>query len=168
VNLIAFRLLQAGAKESLNLRGAYLEVVADAIGSVGVILGAAIIALTSWYWVDSVIAVGIGIFILPRAYKLGRDALRILVESAPAHIDVGDVAKDLQALDEVVDAHDLHVWTITSGMDAVSVHLQVKPGADMHAVLDRAREVLRDRHRISHATVQVEPTDHTGCNLVQW
>ena len=96
INLIAFRLLAAGAQESLNLRGAYLEVVADAIGSVGVLIGAAIIAFTSWYWVDSLIAVGIGIFILPRAYKLGRDALRILVESAPAHIDVDHLARDLR------------------------------------------------------------------------
>jgi len=168
INLIAFRLLAAGAQESLNLRGAYLEVIADAVGSVGVLIGAATIAFTSWYWIDSLIAVGIGIFILPRAYKLGRDALRILVESAPAHIDVDDVATDLQAIPEVEEAHDLHVWTITSGMDAASVHLQVRPDADMHAVLDQAREVLRDRHRISHATVQVEPTDHTGCNLVQW
>jgi cobalt-zinc-cadmium efflux system protein len=168
INLIAFRLLAAGAQESLNLRGAYLEVVADAIGSVGVLVGAAIIAFTSWYWVDSLIAVGIGIFILPRAYKLGRDALRILVESAPAHIDVDHLARDLEDLDQVVEAHDLHVWTITSGMDAVSVHLQVDPQADTHTVLDQARELLRARHRISHATVQVEPTDHTGCNLVQW
>jgi len=168
INLIAFRLLAAGAQESLNLRGAYLEVVADAIGSVGVLIGAATIAFTSWYWVDSLIAVGIGIFILPRAYKLGRDALRILVESAPAHIDVDHLTRDLEDLDQVVEAHDLHVWTITSGMDAVSVHLQVDPQADTHAVLDQARALLRDRHRISHATVQVEPTDHTGCNLVQW
>jgi cobalt-zinc-cadmium efflux system protein len=167
-NAVSMLLLRRGQAESLNLRGAYLEVVADAIGSVGVLVGAAIIAFTSWYWVDSLIAVGIGIFILPRAYKLGRDALRILVESAPAHIDVDDVAHDLETIDEVVEAHDLHVWTITSGMDAVSVHLQVRPGTDMHAVLDQAREVLRDRHKISHATVQVEPTDHTGCNLVQW
>lgn len=168
INLVCFRLLRAGAKESLNLRGAYLEVVADAVGSVGVLIGAAVIAFTSWYWVDSVVAVGIGVFILPRAYKLGRDALRILVESAPAHIDVDDVTRDLKQLDLVVDAHDLHVWTITSGMDAVSVHLQVRPGADTHAVLDAARDVLRDRHHISHATVQIEPTDHKGCNLVQW
>ena len=168
INLICFRLLQAGAKESLNLRGAYLEVVADAVGSVGVLIGAVIIALTSWYWVDSVIAIGIGLFILPRAYNLGRDSLRILVESAPAHIDVDAVERDLEQLDGVLDAHDLHVWTITSGMDAVSVHLKVEVGYDTHAVLDRSREVLRDRHHISHATVQVEPTNHEGCNLVQW
>jgi cobalt-zinc-cadmium efflux system protein len=168
INLICFRLLQAGAKESLNLRGAYLEVVADAVGSVGVLLGAGVIAATGWFWVDSVIAVGIGLFILPRAYKLGRDALRILVESAPAHINVSHVERDLEQIDDVVEAHDLHVWTITSGMDAVSVHLQVRPQSDMHAILDRARAVLRDRHHVTHATVQVEPTDHTGCNLVQW
>jgi cobalt-zinc-cadmium efflux system protein len=168
VNLVCFRLLQAGAKESLNLRGAYLEVVADAVGSVGVLVGAAVIAVTSWYWVDSVIAVGIGVFILPRAYRLGAEALRILVESAPAHIDVDQVARDLEQLDGVVEAHDLHVWTITSAMDAMSVHLKVVPGADMHAVLDRARDLLRNDHQITHATVQVEPTDHTGCELVQW
>jgi cobalt-zinc-cadmium efflux system protein len=168
INLICFRLLQAGAKESLNLRGAYLEVVADAVGSVGVLLGAAIIALTSWYWVDSVIAIGIGLFILPRAYKLGRDSLRILVESAPAHIDVETLERDLDTVEGVLEVHDLHVWTITSGMDAVSVHLQVAVGYDTHAVLDRSREVLRDRHHISHATIQVEPENHEGCNLVQW
>ena len=168
INLVCFRLLQAGAKESLNLRGAYLEVVADAVGSVGVLVGAAIIAMTSWYWVDSVIAVGIGLFILPRAFRLGREALRILVESAPAHIDVDHAARDLEQLDGVVEAHDLHVWTITSGMDAVSVHLKVAPGADTHAVLDQARDLLRDHHHITHATVQVEPTDHTGCELVHW
>ena len=168
VNLVCFRLLQAGAKESLNLRGAYLEVVADAVGSVGVLIGAAIIAFTDWFWVDSLIAVGIGVFILPRAYRLGRDGLRILVESAPAHIDVDTLTHDLEGLADVVEVHDLHVWTITSGMDAVSVHLQVRPGADTHSVLDRARERLRERHHVTHATVQIEPTDHVGCNLVQW
>jgi cobalt-zinc-cadmium efflux system protein len=168
VNLVCFLLLRAGAKESLNLRGAYLEVVADAVGSVGVLVGAGIIALTSWYWVDAVIAVGIGLFILPRAYALGREALRILVESAPAHIDVDHITRDLERLDGVVEAHDLHVWTITSGMDAMSVHLQVRRGTDMHAVLDQARDLLRDHHHIAHATVQVEPTDHEGCNQVLW
>ncbi len=168
INLVCFRLLQAGAKESLNLRGAYLEVIADAVGSVGVLVCAVIIATTSWYWVDSVIAVGIGLFILPRAYGLGREALRILVESAPAHIDVDHVARDLENLDGVLEAHDLHVWTITSGMDAMSVHLQVRPGSDTHAVLDRARDLLRDHHHVTHATVQVEPADHTGCKEVRW
>lgn len=168
INLICFKLLQAGAKESLNLRGAYLEVMADALGSVGVLIGAVIIAVTSWYWVDSVVAVGIGLFILPRAYALGAGALRILVESAPAHIDVDVVSRDLTDLPDVVEVHDLHVWSISSGLDALSVHLQVREGADLHGVLDQAREVLRDRHHISHATVQIEPVEHEGCHLIQW
>ena len=142
--------------------------MADAVGSVGVLIGAAIIAVTSWFWVDSLIAVGIGLFILPRAYQLGRDSLRILVESAPAHVDVDHVEKDLVAIEDVVEAHDLHVWTITSGMDALSVHLAVRPGSDTHSVLDQARVVLRDHHHIAHATVQIEPTDHTGCKEVLW
>ena len=168
VNLVCFRLLRAGAKESLNLRGAYLEVIADAVGSVGVLVAAVVIALTGWQPVDSLVAVGIGLFILPRALRLGRDSLRILVESAPAHVDVDAVEADLRALPEVVGLHDLHVWTITSGMDAVSVHLVVAPGSDTHATLDRARHALQTRHRISHATVQIEPSDHDGCHLVQW
>ena len=168
INLICFRLLQAGAKESLNLRGAYLEVVADAVGSVGVLIGAGIIAFTSWYWVDSVIAIGIGLFILPRAYKLGRDSLRILVESAPAHIDVDDLAKDLEqarrrprgARPACVDHHLRH---------GRGERPPQGRGRLRHpAVLDRSRDVLRDRHHISHATIQVEPENHEGCNLVQW
>ena len=168
INLICFRLLQAGAKESLNLRGAYLEVVADAVGSIGVLIGAGIIALTSWYWVDSVIAIGIGLFILPRAFALGRESLRILIESAPSHIEVDHLTRDLTQIDGVVEVHDLHVWTITSGMDAISVHLQVRPDSDTHAVLDQARDLLRDDHHITHATVQIEPTHHQGCKEVLW
>ena len=168
INLVCFRLLQAGAKESLNLRGAYLEVVADAVGSIGVLIGAGIIALTSWYWVDSVIAIGIGLFILPRAFALGRESLRILIESAPSHIEVDHLTRDLTQVDGVVEVHDLHVWTITSGMDAISVHLQVRPDSDTHAVLDQARDLLRDDHHITHATVQIEPTHHEGCKEVLW
>ena len=168
VNLACFWLLRAGAKESLNLRGAYLEVVADAVGSVGVLVAAVVIALTGWQPVDSLMAVAIGLFILPRAYRLGRDSLRILVESAPAHVDVEQVETDLRQLPDVVGLHDLHVWTITSGMDAVSVHLVVAPGSDTHATLDQARQALETQHRISHATVQIEPSNHRGCHLVQW
>ncbi len=168
VNLVCFALLRHGARESLNLRGAYLEVVADAVGSVGVLVAALVIALTGWQAADTVVAVGIGLFILPRAYRLGRDSLRILVESAPAHVDVEQVANDLRELPDVVDLHDLHVWTITSGMDAVSVHLVVSPGSDTHATLDQARQALETGHRITHATVQIEPSNHQGCHLVQW
>jgi cobalt-zinc-cadmium efflux system protein len=168
INLVCFLLLRSGAQDSLNVRGAYLEVMADAVGSVGVLVGGLVIAISSWYWVDSVVAVGIGIFILPRAFRLGADALRILVESAPAHVQVDEVSNDLAGIENVVEAHDLHVWTLTSGMDAMSVHLQVRDGTDTHAVLDQARHLLRERHHIMHATVQIEPTSHEGCHSILW
>jgi cobalt-zinc-cadmium efflux system protein len=168
VNLVAFALLRAGAKESLNVRGAYLEVLSDTLGSVGVIVGAVVWGITGWTWVDPVIGAGIGVFILPRATRLGREALRILLQAAPPSIDVAAVQGDLEAIPGVVEVHDLHVWTLTSAMDVASAHIVVKSTSDTHSVLDRARFVLGDRHGLAHATLQVEPDDHHGCEEVNW
>jgi cobalt-zinc-cadmium efflux system protein len=167
-NVVAFGLLRAGSKESLNVEGAYLEVVADLVGSVGVIAAAVVIALTDWAWVDPAVGVAIGAFILPRTWRLGAQALRILVQAAPPGLDLGRLEADLQGLDGVVDVHDLHVWTLTSEMDVASVHLMVSDGTDAHAVLDRARVVMRDGHGIDHATLQVEPDTHEGCDELAW
>ena len=168
VNVVAFLLLRAGAKESLNLQGAYLEVLSDTIGSVGVIVAAIVWGITGWGWVDPVIGAAIGVFILPRSYRLGREAVRILVQAAPARIDLGQVRDDLAAIDGVVDVHDLHVWTLTSEMDVASAHVMVRTGTDAHTVLDQARDVLAQRHGLAHATVQVEPDNHEGCNEMTW
>jgi cobalt-zinc-cadmium efflux system protein len=168
VNVVAFFLLRAGAKESLNLEGAYLEVMADALGSVGVIVAAAVWGLTGWSWVDPVVGAAIGLFILPRAWRLGNEALRILIQAAPHHLDIGSLHDDLSALGGVVDVHDVHVWTLTSGMDVVTAHLMVSAGTDTHAVLDQARELLGERHGITHATLQIEPDDHRGCDELGW
>lgn len=168
VNVIAFRLLRAGSKESINLQGAYLEVMSDMLGSVGVILAAVVWGITGWTWVDPVIGAVIGIFILPRAYKLGRTAIRVLVQAAPVHLDVAALRADLAAIAGVVDVHDVHVWTLTSEMDVASAHVMVGPGVDTHGVLDQARALLAERHGITHATLQVEPDDHDGCNEVTW
>lgn len=167
-NIVAFLLLREGAKESINLEGAYLEVVADLIGSVGVIVGAVLIGLTGWGWVDPIIGVGIGVFILPRTWRLGAQALRVLVQAAPEDADVGAIAADLAEIDGVVDVHDLHVWTLTSAMDVATVHLMVADGTDTGTVLTRARAVLDEEHGIGHATLQVEPEDHTGCDELTW
>jgi cobalt-zinc-cadmium efflux system protein len=167
-NLVAFALLRAGSRESLNVEGAYLEVVADLVGSVGVIVAAVVIALTDWEWVDPAVGVALGAFILPRTWRLGAQALRILVQAAPPGLDLGRLEADLQGLDGVVDVHDLHVWTLTSEMDVASVHLMVSDGTDAHAVLDRARVVMRDGHGIDHATLQVEPDTHEGCDELAW
>jgi cobalt-zinc-cadmium efflux system protein len=168
VNVVAFVLLRAGSKESLNLQGAYLEVLSDMLGSVGVIVAAVVWGVTGWTWVDPVIGAAIGVFILPRAWRLGREAIRVLVQAAPVRIDLTTIHRDLSAIDGVVDVHDLHVWTLTSEMDVATVHVMVAAGTDSHRVLDQAREVLAARHGIAHATLQVEPDDHRGCDDVTW
>jgi cobalt-zinc-cadmium efflux system protein len=168
VNVAAFLLLRQGASESLNVRGAYLEVLSDTLGSVGVVIGAIVIGITSWGWVDPVIGAAIGVFILPRAVRLGREAVRVLVQAAPAGIDVEKVRRDLAGIPGVVDVHDLHVWTLTSEMDVASAHLMVGGGTDSHGVLDQARDLLASRYRLAHATLQIEPDDHTGCEEVSW
>jgi cobalt-zinc-cadmium efflux system protein len=167
-NLVAFGLLRSGAKESLNVEGAYLEVLADTVGSVGVIVGAIVIQVTGWSWVDPVVGVAIALWIVPRALRLGAQAARILVQAAPPGTDLDALEAALAGLDGVVDVHDLHVWTLTSEMDVASAHLMVRVGTDAHGVLDQARALLRDRYAIGHATFQVEPDDHEGCHEVAW
>ena len=167
-NLVAFALLREGAKENLNLEGAYLEVVADTLGSVAVIVGAGVMAVTGWTWVDPVVGVAIGLWILPRTWRLGGQALRILVQAAPPGLDLDEVAGKLAGLDGVTDVHDLHVWTLTSDMEVASAHLVIGVGTDAHGVLDQARDVLREGYGIDHATLQVEPDDHEGCHEMTW
>ena len=168
VNVVAWRLLRPGAAESLTVEGAYLEVVADLIGSLAVIASMAVIALTGWEWVDAFAGAVLGVWILPRAWHLGRQALRVLLQAAPPGLDLAAVRSDLAGVDGVVDVHDLHVWTLTSEMDVASAHVMVAAGTDAHAVLDRARSILADTYGVSHATLQVEPDDHTGCEEVTW
>ena len=158
----------AGSKESLNVEGAYLEVLSDTVGSVAVIVGAIVIAATGWSWVDPAIAIAIGVWILPRAWRLAARALRIVMQAAPPGLDLDAVAGELSAIDGVVDVHDLHVWTLTSDMEVASAHLRVADGSDSHGVLDEARELLHTRYRIGHATLQIEPINHTGCSEVAW
>ena len=169
VNLIAFWLLRAGAKESINVRGAYLEVVGDLLGSVGVIVAALIIAFTGWSYADPIVAVVVALMILPRTFALGRSAVRILVQAAPEHLDVAVVRDRLAAVPGVCDVHDLHVWTLTSGMDVASAHLSLDPAAELGTVLATAREALHDEFAIDHATLQVEPVGvGGGCTPAGW
>ncbi len=167
-NLVAFALLREGSKESLNVEGAYLEVLADTIGSVGVIIAAVLLEVFGWGWIDPVIGAAIGLWILPRTWRLGRRSVRILLQAAPDGFDLDALAHDLANIDGVVDVHDLHVWTLTSEMDAASAHLMTRTGADSHQILDRAREVLQETYGIGHGTFQIEPDTHTGCEQVTW
>jgi cobalt-zinc-cadmium efflux system protein len=168
VNIVAFVLLRSGADESLNVRGAYLEVVADMLGSIAVVVAAIIIANTGANWVDPALGVAIGVVIVPRALRLGRDALRILIQAAPAGIVMADVERDLRSIAGVIDVHDLHIWTLTSDMDVATAHIMVAVGANHHDVLDAARDLLSSRHGLTHATLQVEPEDHSGCDEIDW
>jgi len=168
VNLAAYVALRPGADESLNVRGAQLEVLADLIGSIAVVISAVLVAVTDIREIDVVAGALIALFILPRALALGRSAARVLLQSAPAHIDVEALCAHLAELPGVVDVHDLHVWTLTSDMDVLSAHLVVTSATDLHGVLDDARVVLRSQYAIAHATLQVEPDDHTGCAEVDW
>jgi cobalt-zinc-cadmium efflux system protein len=168
VNVVSAVLLRSGARRSLNVEGAYLDVLADSVASLGVIAAGVVIALTDWTPIDAIVAIAIGVWIVPRAWRLAARALRILMQAAPAGFDVGRLQTDLAAVPGVVDVHDLHVWTLTSEMDVASAHLMVAAGTDAHAVLDRARDVLREHYEIAHATLQVEPDDHTGCAEVEW
>jgi cobalt-zinc-cadmium efflux system protein len=167
-NLVSFFLLRTGAKESLNVQGAYLEVLSDAIGSIGVIFAAITLQLFGWAWVDPVVAAAIGLWILPRTWRLGRQAVHILLQSAPARVDLAQLHDELAAIPGVVGVHDLHVWTLTSDMDAASAHLVTADDADSHGVLDNARSLLAERYLIVHGTFQVEPSSHTGCTEVDW
>jgi cobalt-zinc-cadmium efflux system protein len=167
-NLVAFALLREGSKESLNIEGAYLEVLADTVGSVGVIVAAVLLQVFGWTWVDSVVGAAIGLWILPRTWRLGRRAVRILLQSAPEHVDLDRLASDLASIDGVVDVHDLHVWTLTSEMEAASAHLVTSRGTDAHAVLDQARHCLAATYGVTHGTFQIEPEDHEGCDEITW
>lgn len=168
-NIAAFLLLRSGAQESINLRGAYLEVLGDLLGSLGVIAAALVIALTDWWWADPLVAVAIGLFILPRTWRLGRAAVRILVQAAPEHLQVTAVQDRLVAVPGVAEVHDLHVWTLTSGMEVCSAHLTMAPGADVGEVLAAARAALHEDFRIDHATLQIEPGASAGaCGPVEW
>ncbi|GAA0476620.1 cation efflux system protein [Paractinoplanes deccanensis] len=169
VNVIAFWLLREGAQESINVRGAYLEVLGDLLGSVGVILAAVIIGLTGWSYADPIVAVIVALLILPRTFALGRSAVRILVQAAPQHLDITRVRARLAAVPGVCDVHDLHVWTLTSGMDVASAHLSLQADAELGTVLSTARDALHDDFHIEHATLQVEPVGADGrCSPAGW
>ncbi|OLT52345.1 cation transporter [Gordonia sp. CNJ-863] len=160
VNLVVMLLLRADAKESIAVRGAYLEVLADAVGSVGVLIAGIVALTTGWGYADIVVAVLIALWVVPRALRLAIDALRILNQQAPAHIDVESLRSDLAGIPTVDDVHDLHVWTLTTGMDVATVHLgSTRPNSE---VLPAAQAILA-RHGLEHATVQVDNDDQGRC-----
>ena len=170
VNLISMRLLRGGSADSLNIKGAYLEVWSDMLGSLGVIVAAIVIRFTGWVWVDALVAAGIGLWVLPRTWILLKESLNILLEGTPAGIDVDEVAEAMRSIDGVEDVHDLHVWALTSGKSSLTAHVVHAEGAESAALIGRLQAVLADRFRVHHTTLQVERPgcEHAadGCNFV--
>lgn len=156
VNLISMKLLSTGSSESLNVKGAYFEVLSDMLGSLGVIVAAGVVTLTGWTLVDPIIGAGIGLFIVPRTWILLRQAVHILMEGTPPDIDVGLLERKLTGISGVTAVHDLHVWTITSGMDAMSCHLVVADMARAGATLAAANEAMKNDFGLTHTTIQIE------------
>lgn len=156
VNIVGMYILRSGSKESLNMKGAYFEVLSDMLTSIGVIVAGVIMLTTGWYYADPIISAGIGLFILPRTWALLKDAVGVLIEGTPADVNIALLRESLSQIEGVADIHDLHVWSLTSGVNAMSVHAVIT-GDDQHdAVLTRVHEHCTQHFKISHVTVQTE------------
>jgi cobalt-zinc-cadmium efflux system protein len=156
VNLAGLWLLHRGADESLNVRSAYLEVLGDAVSSGVVIMAALIIVFTGFVIVDPIAGALIALFILPRTWALLRQTVNVLLEGAPPHLDVTEIEEALTAAPAVRRVHDLHVWTLTSGREAMSAHVVVEAGAPSDKILEELHLILHARFGIDHTTIQIE------------
>jgi cobalt-zinc-cadmium efflux system protein len=156
VNLVSMRLLMAGKDSSFNVKGAYLEVWADMIGSVGVILGALAIKFTGWTWVDPVVAVAIGLWVLPRTWTLLRDTTNVLLEGVPRGLELAQVRKEIGSLAGVTGLHDLHIWSTSNDDVSCTVHVTLGGGADADSVRQSVSALLEARFEIHHTTIQTE------------
>ena len=157
VNLISMRLLASASAESLNVKGAYLEVWSDMLGSIGVIVAALVIMYTGWGWVDSLVAAAIGFWVLPRTWTLLRESMNVLLQGVPDGIDIDQVEQSIRAIDGVTEVHDLHLWALTSGKNVMSTHLVANLGRrSEQQILAEVTELMHERFDISHVTVQVE------------
>lgn len=166
VNVVGLLLLRSGSGESLNVRGAYLEVLADLLGSVAVIVAAVVVMTTGWERADPVVSIAIGLLVVPRAVSLLRDTLDVLLESTPRGVDLEDVRRHILEVPGVVDVHDVHVWTLTGGLPVMSAHVVVTEDrlGDLGGgqVLDELGGCLADHFDVEHSTFQLEPAGHSA------
>lgn len=156
VNLISMKLLSSHSEKSLNVRGAYLEVLSDMLGSIGVIAASLIMLTTKWYYADPIISAGIGLFIVPRTWTLLNQAIHILLEGTPEHVDLKKLEDAMLRVKGVKTIHDLHVWTITSGVDSLSAHVIIEDANQSDRILKELQKIFEDDFKISHTTVQLE------------
>lgn len=156
VNIVGIYLLRSAAEESLNMKGAYFEVLSDMLTSIGVIVAAVIMLATGWYYADPLISAGIGVFILPRTWLLLRDVVGVLLEGTPSDVNVTALREAITGVSTVTEVHDLHVWSLTSGVNAMSTHVVIADGAASDKLLERIRELVTSEFTIAHVTIQIE------------
>lgn len=156
VNLVVMRMLEHGRHGNLNMRGAYLHVLGDLLGSVGAVLAGAVILLTGWTQADAIAALVTSALIVVGALRLLRESIDVLLEATPRGLDVGEVEQAITAIPGVQCVHDVHIWTVGSGFPAMSGHVSIHEGADYRRVLVAAQQVVHDRFGIAHATLQLE------------
>ncbi|MCU6453344.1 cation diffusion facilitator family transporter [Sphingomonas sp. A2-49] len=163
VNIISMRLLTAGKDQSFNVKGAYLEVWADMIGSLGVIAGALVIRFTGYTWVDALVAVGIGLWVLPRTWILLRDTTNVLLEGVPRGLELKEVRAAIAGVPGVAGVHDLHVWSMSNDDISCTVHVAVAAGTEANVVRQAVASLLDERFEIEHTTIQTEaPGEMSG------
>jgi cobalt-zinc-cadmium efflux system protein len=165
VNLAAAWILRRGSR-SLNMRGALYHVLADALGSAGVIVAGIVVLTTGWNTIDPLISVVIGVLILLSSWTLLRDSVNVLLEATPPGMSAEEVGRAIVSLDGVVEIHDLHIWTITSGFPALAAHVLVEPGLDCHGLRRQIEVVLRERFELDHTTLQVDHVRSGGAATV--
>ena len=156
VSLIGAWLLHGGAGESLNVQSAFLEVVSDLLGSLGVIIAAVIMYFTGWYYADPLFSAAIGLFIIPRTWRLLREAVGVLLEGTPSRLNLAEVRIAMQAEPGVIGVHDLHVWSITSGYISLTAHVRISSEVTDSVVLGSLAAMLKERFQIEHTTIQLE------------
>lgn len=159
VNLVSVWLLHGHHHTNLNLRGVFLHVLGDALGSVGAIVAGVLIMWTGWHWVDPVTSILIGLLILISSFDLVRESVDVLMQATPRHIDLEEVQRTLEAVEGIKRIHDLHVWTLTSNLFTLTAHAVVNHDHDQHALLDSLEKTIHDRFGIDHITIQLEPQD---------
>lgn len=168
INLLGARILSRSAHESLNVRGAMAHVIGDALGSLGAIVAGALMWRFQWYVADPLISGLVGVLVLKSAWGLVTDAVDILLQTTPMHIDPAEVVHTIEATPGVLASHDLHIWTVTSGMVSLTCHVVVRDVSAHMTVLASLKEELHDRFGIEHATLQVEAADYMACQKLHW
>ena len=158
-NLVTAALLYRSRNESLNLRGAFLHVMSDTLGSMGAIIAGFLIWLQGWYLADSIVSVLVGALVLYSSWKLVSESVDILLEATPRHIEISRILKDLGGVRGVISIHDLHVWSISTRMAAMSCHVVLKAEEDSGVVLSELSRLMREKHGVDHTTIQIEPED---------